>query len=127
MAVLDTSFVVDFLRNRSPAVAILSELELREDLFVATPTVMELWEGTLRSKLTSQNKKQVNAFLAAVTILDFDIRAAKRAAEISIDLSHSPLETEDVMIASVALTRGETLVTRDQDYARIPGLRLLKY
>jgi predicted nucleic acid-binding protein len=127
VAVLDTSFVIDLLRNRRPAVDILSELELREGLFVAAPTVMELWEGTLRSKLTQQNKQQVEDFLTAVTVLDFDSGAAKRAAEINAALFHSPIEAEDAMIAGVALARNERLVTRDKDYARIPGLQLLKY
>jgi predicted nucleic acid-binding protein len=88
---------------------------------------MELWEGTLRSKLTQQNKQQVEDFLTAVTVLDFDSGAAKRAAEINAALFHSPIEAEDAMIAGVALARNERLVTRDKDYARIPGLQLLKY
>jgi predicted nucleic acid-binding protein len=32
-----------------------------------------------------------------------------------------------VMTAGIALSRGETVVTADSDYARIPGLKVLKY
>ena len=37
------------------------------------------------------------------------------------------IETEDVMIAGITMANGETLVTKDADYARIAGLKVLKY
>jgi tRNA(fMet)-specific endonuclease VapC len=130
MVILETSFLVDILRNSSTALQLLDELELNESvLWVATPTVMELWQGTLQSNLTEKEQEKVEQLLSRVTTLDFDTRAAKRTAEVLVYLkqNHQCVETQDAMISGIALTKGKTVVTRDADFAKIPGLRVLKY
>ena len=127
MAVLDSSFLIDVLRNRHGAVRLLAELEQRESLFVPSLAVMGLWEGVLRGRFPATERRRVEELFAAASILDFDARAAKRAAELAVELTHLPLEPEDVMIAAIALVRGEKLVTRDAHYARVPGLVVVKY
>ena len=37
------------------------------------------------------------------------------------------IDPVDLMIAGVVRANGEKLVTRDQDYAKISGLKVLKY
>ncbi len=130
MVVLDTSFLVDILRNAPRAVELLVEIEGKEPAFlVAAPTIMELWEGALDSKVQEKEKARVDALLASVNVLHLDVRAAKRAAELDFELSAkgTPLELSDIMIAAIAMANGETVVTKDSDYARVPGLKVLKY
>lgn len=130
MVVLETSFIIDILQSAPAALKLLDELQSRESvIYVTSPTVMELWEGTLRSKLSVKEKERVDGLLASVIVLHFDARAAKGAAELRFELSQrgTPVELRDVMIAAVAMANGETVVTRDSDYARIPSLKILKY
>lgn len=130
MVVLETSFVIDILQSVPAALKLLDELQSRESvIYVTSPTVMELWEGALRSKLSVKEKERVDRLLASVIVLHFDARAAKGAAEFRFELSQAgtPVELRDIMIAAVAMANGETVVTKDSDYARIPGLRILKY
>ncbi len=127
MAVLETSFLIDILRNRPSAVELLYKLEQRETFLIASPTVMELWEGALRNRMHENEKSKVENLLSAVAVLNFDVNAAKQAAEINVELSHEMIEPEDVMIAAIALSHGEMLVTRDEHFTRIKGLRVLKY
>lgn len=130
MVVLDTSFLVDILRNAPRAIELLGEIEGKEPtLLVAAPTVMELWEGALDSKAPEKEKARIDALLASVNVLYFDVRAAKRAAELDFELSRkgTPLELRDVMIAAIAMANGEAVVTKDSDYVRVPGLKVLKY
>ncbi len=127
MAVLETSFLIDILRGRKQAVDLLNELEEREPLFITTPTIMELWEGALRSQLPEKEMKKTGDMLVALHILDFDAKAAKKAAEINYELLHSPIEAEDSMIASIAFVHNEVLVTKDEHFVRISGLKILKY
>ena len=130
MTVLETSFVIDILQNVPAALKLLDKLQGTESaIYVTSPTVMELWEGALRSKLSDKEKERVDGLLASVAVLHFDVRAAKRAAELRFELSQkgTPVELRDVMIASVTLVNGEMIVTSDSDYARIPGLKVLKY
>ena len=58
-----------------------------------------------------------------------DEKAAKAAGEIEAQLlsKGTMIQREDAMIAGITIANGETLVTRDSDYAKIPGLRVLKY
>ena len=126
MAVLDSSFVIDVMRRKKPALDLRSQLE-HEILFIPTPVVMELWEGALKSKVSSEEKAKIEEFLSKTTVLNFDLTAAKRTAEIIVDTSRQPIEAEDAMIAGIALTHGQTVVTRDAHFARIPGLKVLKY
>ena len=130
MAILDTSFLIDILHSKMEAANLLDELERKEPaLFVAAPTVMELWEGALQSRLSEKEKARIDGLLATLKVLYLDVRAAKLAAEIDFDLSRkgTPLELRDVMIGAIAMSNGEAVVTKDSDYARIPGLRVLKY
>ncbi|WP_320414578.1 PIN domain-containing protein [Candidatus Magnetobacterium casense] len=117
---------MDLLRKDEAAGELLQELDL-DDLRIPAVAVMELWEGAICSKTTSLEKIKVDELLEAFTIYNLDGAAAKQAAEINNALRHAPLETEDVMIAAIALARGEKLVTSDAHFARVPGLRVLKY
>ncbi len=130
MAILDSSFLIDILRNNKDAVALLDELEEREpSLFITAPSVMELWEGALKHTLPEKEKQDIEALLAATAMLPLDASAAKIAAEIKHELGQKglPIEIEDVMIAGIARLHAEKVVTRDEHYGRIPGLRVLKY
>jgi predicted nucleic acid-binding protein len=126
MAILDTTFLIDVLRNKESALALRRKLT-GDALIVPTPAIMELWAGALNSKLGAAGKRQVEELLATMTVANFEIQSAKRAAELKIALRNEPIDTEDFMIAGIALSRGDQVVTRDEHYARIPGLRVLKY
>ncbi|MEK6838019.1 MAG: PIN domain-containing protein, partial [Nanoarchaeota archaeon] len=83
MAVLESSFLIDILRNYRSAVSLLDELERKgESMFVAAPSVMELWEGALKSKVSEKEKAKVDELLASMNVLSLDSLSAKRAAEI---------------------------------------------
>ena len=131
MVLLETSFIIDLFQNEPSAVHVFNDIQRKESrIFVAAPTVMELWFGALQSKkLSVQEKDKIDTFLADITLLPLGLLEAKRAAEVEVDLMQKGLmiETEDVQIAGIAMTHGETIVTRDEHYARIPGLRVLKY
>ncbi len=64
--------------------------------------------------------------MKSLSILEVDIAAAQKAAEIHAGLKNSgnSLELEDVLIAGIVMTNNEELVTRNiNHFRRIPGLR----
>ncbi len=130
MACLDTSFLIDLLRGKPEVFMLKESLDRTETvLSVAAPSVMELWSGAQLAWSSAAEKEKVNELLQSLVILNLDERSAKIAGEIEADLHHrgQPIETEDMMIAVITLSHGETIVTRDAHYTRIPGLRVLKY
>lgn len=98
-------------------------------LTVPAPAVMELWLGALLARGSSKEKSKVAELLQSLEIAAFDEAAAKEAAEIEAECMRSGkiMGVEDLMIAAITTVTGEKLVTRDTDFSRIPGLRLLKY
>lgn len=130
MAVLDTSFLIDLLRNKKEALSLRNELDsLEPTLYATAPSIMELWDGALFSAIPQREKEKVEQLLRAIDILPLDSRGSKRAAEIGFALSKKGeiIQDEDLMIAGIALTNGEMVVTRDEHFTRIPGLKVLKY
>lgn len=130
MACLDTSFIIDLLKGKKEGRALLDELEQNEKrITVSAPSVMELWIGAMLCANTEREKSKINEFLSSIEILPFDERGAKQAAEIEYTLlkKGAAIETEDVMTAAIAMTQGEKVVTRDEHFAKIPGLMVVKY
>ncbi len=126
MAILDTSFLVDVLRGRADIDSIVDELDHEDHLLLPTPALMELWVGALNSTLPAKEKTRVQKLIDRMAIADFDQFAAKQSAQIQVQLSRNPIDVQDTMIAGIALSKGETVVTRDAHFARIPGLKVLK-
>lgn len=130
MAVLDTSFVVDIFRAQNGAGVLYGDLEHKERVLSVTPvTVMELWSGALRSSRTEEEREKIGRLLSRVPCIPFDSQTAELAGKTEALLSKEgvKMSVEDLMIAATALRHGETLVTRDRDFTKIPGLRVLTY
>jgi tRNA(fMet)-specific endonuclease VapC len=130
MAVLDTSFLIDLMRSNKDAVALLDDLEHKEHaLFIPASAAMELWSGALQSNLKEKEKQKVKDLLDTHDFLSLDKNASLRAGEVEAILmkTGSPLQMEDMQIAGIALASGETVVTRDSGYTKVPGLRVLIY
>ncbi len=130
MTCLDTTFLIDLLRGKEEIRAIKDELDSTELLLsVAAPSVAEIWAGVCLAKGTAAEKRRINDLLGSLVIHSLDEASAKEAGEIEAGLiaSGKQIQAEDTLIAGIARLRGEKLVTRDGDYTRIPGLRVLKY
>ena len=130
MTVLETSFLVDIFRNNPTAVELLEELEKNETVLqIAAPTIMELWLGACRSRNSEKEKEKINELIKSFLIMPLDTAGAKEAAEIEAELFQEGqmIELEDIMIAGIARSRGEKVVTRDEHFARIKGLKVWKY
>lgn len=122
--VLDTDVCVDALRGHE---GVLARLRARSPATVLTTamTVGELRFGSLKSMNPEANLTRVTAFLAPLTILEFDAEAAVHHAEIRWALRERPMGERDLVIAAVARTRGMTLVTGNgREFGRVPGLAL---
>ena len=129
MVCLETTFLVDVLRGEPKVKEIIASLRSKESLFIASPTVMELWSGALLAKIPQREKEKIDVLLDSLVTLSLDEKAAKEAAEIEVSLlkKGGMIDIEDIMIAAISVVNGEKLISRDQHYARIANLRLEKY
>ena len=130
MAVLDTTFLIDLLRGKDNVSQLLEELDTTESILaVGAPSAMELWAGAILADASEKEKKKVSQLLDSLQVYALDLASAKEAGDIEAQLikDGSIIQAEDIMIAGIARMHGEKVVTRDNGYARIPNLRVLKY
>ena len=122
MKILDSDHCVALLRG---------QLDLREyiapdeELAVTAISVGELAHGAHKSARALENLARLDVLLAAVTILPYDERAARRFGCLKAELERAGkrLNALDLQIASIALEHGVPLLTHNrQRFERVPGL-----
>ena len=130
MACLETTFVIDLLQGKADILELKNEIDKTESIVsVAAPSVMEVWTGASQSNLPKKEKAKINELLSSLVVLALDERSAKEAGEIESKLLKSGIiiDVEDIMIAAICIVNGEKLFTRDEHYAKIPRLKIIKY
>jgi len=124
---LETSFLVDFLRGRKRAINKYEEIKGGK---LETTSVVA-WEVLRGPKLVGRVKEYEKAvrLLGRLKVVPFTLTSARIASEIERDLRKRGREVNliDVLIAAVAIEEGLVLVTRDEDYKHIEGLKVEFY
>ena len=125
----DTDAISELLRSR-PLTRYVDWLKSvpRDAQFTSAVTVGELFKGAYRSTARDLHLKNIEQrVLPAVTILPFDLSAARVFGMIRADLERSGniLPDADLQIAATAIYHDLELVTGNiRHFERIPGLRI---
>ena len=101
-----------------------------ETLVTTRFNVAELYVGIEQSRDPFGEQQHVAEASGDMEILEFDGVAARAFARIQARLRAigRPVGDMDVLIAAVALTSGESLVTRNgRHYMNMPGLAVIEY
>lgn len=123
MTVFDSDFLVDLLKDKPGMSYIVDSFEHPKTTVI---NAFELYYGAWNSSNPKENIVEVDSLLKSLSILEVDIVAAQKAAEIDsrLENSGSGLELEDILIAGICIANNEELVTRNLNhFKRIPGLR----
>lgn len=127
---IDSSFIIDFLRNEPFAVKIVRELE--KETFVTTYiSFFEILSGELRRHaIQDVHVQKALAFFERIEVFGLNARSALKSAQIHATLASKGLEinSEDSLIAGILLTNGCTrILTRDTDFKKIKELIFESY
>lgn len=104
-----------------------------QQVAIAAITASELLHGVHRADTPARRARReafVEALLQELTVLPFDLVAARVHARLWADLLKSGglVGAHDLLIAATALAAGMTVATRDpRSFPKIPGLVLLRW
>lgn len=127
MVVLDTTFLIHFLKNKQNALAKAKSLGV--EVSTTRLNIFEFLIGVYYEKDVETEKMFgiFNDFLDSIRILELDATSADTAAKISVDLRRKGLTVKDndILIAAIALTNGEeTIITQNtKDFSKIKGIK----
>jgi len=128
MVCLDTSFIIALMRGDHNALAKLDEYTSTDTRLTTTPiTACELFKGAYRSIKPEKELQKVKNTLSFLELLDFSIEASERYGRLmaSEGLRGAPIGDLDAMIASIALTHGEDVITSNRKhFERVDGLKV---
>lgn len=133
MKLLDSTFLIDLLRNKKEAYNKLNDLENEIALFVTSISVFELAIGTQLDKNVDKVKKfsELSKFLSAFEILNLDVDSAMISGKLRGDLisQGKEIDTRDCLIAGIALSnKVDTIITKNKKhFERIEGLKVEDY
>ena len=122
--VLDTNTCIYGVKQNPHVLARLVALGPGQMALTAI-TVAELWFGAAKSQTARKTRTLVDAFMEPFVVLDFDTVAAEAYATVRSDLERKgqPIGERDLLIASIALAHGMTVVTNNiREFRRIPTL-----
>jgi tRNA(fMet)-specific endonuclease VapC len=86
----------------------------------------ELYYGAYKSTRRDRNLANLNRFFSQFISLPFDDNAASIAGQVraQLDVAGTPIGSNDLLIAAIALSNDLTLVTHNtREFARINGLK----
>lgn len=136
MAVFDTTFLIDLMREvrkNQPgrAQSKFVELDARGESFaVAVFTIAELLVGVTKSSRPDIERQRAESCMKLFDCISFAESTAAIFGELvgRLELSGEAIADMDALIASIALEHGEVLVTRNvKHFARVPGLVVDSY
>lgn len=125
VSMLDTNICVRALRDGEPHV--LERLRATTDeLCISTIILHELYVGAELSARIQYQYELADKLAANLTVLDFDVSAARHAANVRADLTRRGqlIGANDILIAGHARSQGLTLITGNlREFRRVDGLR----
>ena len=124
---LDTNICIYLIKKHPPEVlARFQQIQLKQ-LHIPTITLFELYYGIEKNNSQQRNLAALENFIAPLTIVDFTLDAAKKAATIRSHLQKqgTPISAYDIQIAACALSLNMTLLTNNtREFERVKGLKL---
>jgi tRNA(fMet)-specific endonuclease VapC len=130
MPTLDTSFLVDLIRHKSEALEKITLLiEAGVPLATTCINILELYRGAFLSASSHDNIKEIEAIQNALTDLTIDDDTYEVFGALSAEQRRngSRIGDFDELIASISLCNDGIIITRDQHFLNIPGLKVETY
>lgn len=123
---LDTGIAGDYIARRRGVYQRARQAVVRGDrIGIGLPVLAELWYGVENSSTRERNAQRLRRVLPELVVWPLTEQSAEEYGRIAAALrcSGRPMGTIDMLIASIAISLGGTIVvSADSDLAAVPGL-----
>lgn len=116
MKFLDTSFLIDVIRKSTSVKELLNEIDEHGPHVTNTIVAHEFLVGAYGAKNPEKELKIRNDLLSRIIILNFDLNAATKSAEVEAELRTTGefIGGSDILMVGTMLSRGiKTIVTNN--------------
>lgn len=125
MWLLDTNAIIHAQRGEPPGFGQRLARTSPDDVVISAVTIAELWHGAAKHPDPERKRRLWLRVLEPFVVLPFDRAAAEVHGDLRYELRHSPIGERDLLLASIGLARGLTLVTANlREFRRVPGLNV---
>jgi tRNA(fMet)-specific endonuclease VapC len=123
---LDTNIVIALFAADD---AVIANIAAAEEVFIPAVVIGELFYGARKSGRPEENCRRIEQFAADNVILVCDAETARLYGEVKNSLRKKghPIPENDIWIAAAALQHSLILVSRDEHFAALEGLRVEKW
>ena len=120
---LDTNIIIDWFRGDEKTISFLNNFDFEIPVIV----IGELFYGTENSSKKEKHFEQIKSFIKEVSIINSTNETAKIYASIKSQLKQEgkPIPENDIWIAAIAIENNKSLVTNDQHFTLIKGLKII--
>ncbi|MEQ8971402.1 type II toxin-antitoxin system tRNA(fMet)-specific endonuclease VapC [Coleofasciculus sp. F4-SAH-05] len=127
MYLLDSNVCIRLLNESASSNMARKLAELTpDDIRLCSVVKSELYYGAYKSTRRDRNLANLNRFFSQFISLPFDDNAAAIAGQVraQLDVAGTPIGSNDLLIAAIALSNDLTLVTHNtREFGRINGLK----
>lgn len=123
---LDTNICIHFLNGNQDVAAYFKKAGA-EKLAITTSVLAELYFGAYNSARVEENLDKIERFKREIEVFSDSEESAKVFGQLKADLRRTgrPTQDFDLLIASIALSKGFTIATGNmRHFENIPGLKL---
>jgi len=129
MVCFDTDFLIAYLQRNPHAIRKLELLKTeyrdnnRASACTTSINAVELYKGVYRVTNREREAAKVKQLMDSLDLLTLDHESARLAGELDAATKSKAIGDLDLIIASIALTNSQTLITRNvKHFERVPGL-----
>lgn len=128
--ILDTSFLIDLARSKPNAIDCLGHWMVQEmPTSISVVSVIEFERGLIELNVSRSRLNQAKEDIDSISVIPLTVELGRLAIEIEMNSKKMgiTLSRDDCIIAATAMLEDEVLVTADNDFKHIEGLRVLDY
>lgn len=114
MIIIDTSYWIEFFRNRDPWASSVADLIESDDAVLIGPVYTEILRGIVRSSVRSK----IEELLHGITFLNQPTNLWQRAGDIGYQITKKGYTTKtlDLLIATHAISADIPILSKDNDF-----------